>query len=125
MSAPRSSERGQVHRHHGTPALGIRRPDRAAVGLDDRASDRQTEAGSVSGPRGVGAVEALENPFLAARWQARSGVAYLEPHATILLSHRDRNRRLAVTEGVVEEKQNQEAERVGTAAQEPQPGSVH
>src|SRR5258706_4031001 len=112
MSAPRSSERGQVDRHHSTPALGVRRPDRAAVGLDDRASDRQAEAGSVSGPRGVGAVEALENPFLAACRQARSSVAYLEPHATILLSHRDRDRRLALTEGAVEEYANLAAEYV-------------
>src|SRR6185437_10874112 len=94
----RRLERRQLDRHRGPSAVGVLRADRAAVGFDDRAGDREPESRSLPAPGGIGAVEALEDPVLAAFRQPRSGIADLDPGPAILLRDRDRDRRLAVTE---------------------------
>src|SRR6201999_4099330 len=72
---------------------GIRvfEPDAAAVGLDDRAGDRQPEAGAVAVAGRVAAVEGLEDPLALARRDALAGVGDLDLHPArpALRPHRD------------------------------------
>src|SRR6201999_4278377 len=72
---------------------GIRvfEPDAAAVGLDDRAGDRQAEAGAVAVAGRVAAVEGLEDALALARRDALAGVGDLDLHPTrpALRPHRD------------------------------------
>src|SRR5579875_3583294 len=76
-SGARLGER-QAEAHAG-PALGIREPDAAAVGLDDRAGDGEPEAGPVARSRRVGAaaVEGGEHPRPVAVGDAAAGVGDL------------------------------------------------
>src|SRR6185312_15574019 len=90
----RELERRQLDRHRGATAVGVLRSDRPAMSFDDRAGDREPQARSLSASGGIGAVEALEDPVLAAFGQPRSGVADLDPDAAILPRDRDGDRRL-------------------------------
>ena len=57
----------QREREAGAAAGGVGDADRAAVQLDDRARDREPEAGTARGAALVAAPEALEDPLLRAR----------------------------------------------------------
>src|SRR6201999_2817915 len=72
---------------------GIRvfEPDAAAVGLDDRAGDRQAETGAVTVAGRVAAVEGVEDALVLARRDALAGVGDLDldPARPALRPHRD------------------------------------
>ena len=88
------------------------------IGTTTSASDRQPETGSLSGPRGIRAEEALEDPLLAALGQSWPGVADLEVDLSVPLGDRDAHRRPAVPERVVDEDANGPAECFGIAGHE-------
>src|SRR5207244_12871968 len=77
---------GQLEAEAGALRRARLRPDAPAVGLDDRARDREPEPASalVAGAARIRAVEAIEHPVELLGRQARSGVgdAELDPAVT-------------------------------------------
>ena len=60
------------------PGVPVFEPDLAPVGLDDRAGDRQAEAGAVLAAGGVAAVEGLEDPLAIAGGHPLAAVGDLD-----------------------------------------------
>ena len=76
LRKPYATAAGRLKRTR-VPRGGVRQPDPAAVGLDDRPGDRQPEAGALARSRRVGAaaVERGEHPRAVRRGRCRSPVS--------------------------------------------------
>src|SRR5688572_13971548 len=90
-------------RRHPDPHRGAveRRP--AAMGLGDRAYDRESEAGAAAGARAVSTGEALERAAGDVGREAGTVVGDLERHAAVLRVRAEHDVAVPVAERVVHE----------------------
>src|SRR5690606_28814606 len=84
----------QAHREGGALARRAGEADRAAVGVDDPARDRQTEAGAAAPTRAIGDVKLLEDMRAVRGLDARPLVMKQELRLAVDLAGVDRDRAL-------------------------------